>query len=71
VADLLPAWVYKPLDKVRDTIHDTQRLDMIHLSARQRLETCNQTQDIRARRQCLKTVWADVLENLRILAGPV
>jgi hypothetical protein len=67
VADLVAAFVYKPIDKIRDTVTDTQRLDLVHLSAQQELQTCSEHEDLLSRRDCFRSVWSEALERLQIL----
>ncbi|WP_406231318.1 hypothetical protein [Nocardia sp. NBC_01009] len=65
LVDLIGAGVYKPLEKIRQALMDAQRLDMIHLSAKQQLSTI--TDDGANTIEKYQEVWANILEQIKVL----
>ncbi|MEV6432177.1 hypothetical protein [Nocardia sp. NPDC051463] len=65
LVDLIGAGVYKPLEKIRQALVDAQRLDMIHLSAKQQLSTI--TDDGVNTIEKYQEVWANILEQIKVL----
>ncbi len=63
--DLITAGVYKPINKIRDALIDAQRLDMIHLSAKQQLSTVSNDDGEGLDRY--QKVWANIYEQVKIL----
>lgn len=66
LADLIAAGVYKPLDKIAQTLIDTQRLDMIHVMARQQLRACLD-EEPGQRLLCQERTWKNVMTQLAAL----
>jgi len=66
LADLIAAGIYKPLDKITQTLLDTQRLDMIHVMAKQQLSACLD-ESPESRLECQRQTWSDVMAKLEAI----
>lgn len=67
IADLISLTVFKPLDKIRENLVDTQRLDLLHLMARQQL-TEAEALPLEERLTFQQGVWKDVLDQVAALS---
>lgn len=68
-ADLIVAAVYRPLDQVNASLLNTQRLDMIHLSTRERLQAARAIPDLDKRIEATNAIWEQIKADLASLAG--
>lgn len=68
VADLIGATIFKPLDKMRENLVDTQRLDLLHLMARQQLADAGDL-PLEQRLEFQQAVWTRVLANVGTLSA--
>lgn len=69
VADGVAALVYSPLDKIREALTDTQRIDLIHMSAMDRLQLCHSHEELADRLTCVEQVWEGVLAKIEAMSA--
>lgn len=68
LVDLITAGVYKPLDRIAETLRDTQRLDLIHTMTEEQLQAC-QHHSPDKRFEAQQQVWTDTFARLEALEG--
>jgi hypothetical protein len=68
VVDAILAVVFKPIRELHKAIVATQRIDLIHLQARQLLGECQQHKGLRLRIDCQQKVWATINKQMERLA---
>ncbi|KJK12716.1 hypothetical protein UB45_04975 [Terrabacter sp. 28] len=68
LGDILFAAAYQPLDRVNKAMVSTQRLDIIHLSTRERLSQSAEILDPAERLAETNRIWQDIKNDLTALA---
>jgi hypothetical protein len=69
LSDVIFAAVYQPLAQVNKSLISTQRLDMIHLSTRERLAAAQVIVDVNQRLAETKQIWDEIKRDLAALDG--
>jgi hypothetical protein len=69
IADLAGLLVFKPLSQINASVIETQRLDIVHLSARQRLQEISNIESAEERVAAATSVWNDIKTDLQGLAA--
>ncbi len=70
LGDILFAAVYGPLNRIETALLATQRLDIIHLSTRERLQAARELSDPAARARETERIWDDIKNDLAALSAP-
>jgi len=69
MADLLGVLIYKPLAAINRSLVATQRIDIVHLAARERLRAIPDIQNPEKRVAAAKSVWEEIKADLQGLAA--
>jgi hypothetical protein len=64
ILDLIGFAIYKPIDRIRETADDTQRLEFAILRCKQTLGDCRRLRALQQRIDCQQTVWQSVMVGI-------